>query len=82
MRRGGRWCVGDVGWWWLKPWTLARSGGFFDREKRIRAAPLRLVNKTDIDVKVEHSPRWFKLARVHRNAFHGRERRLALLMPN
>ncbi len=25
---------------------------------RIRAAPLRLVSKTEIGVKVEHGPRW------------------------
>jgi len=45
---------------------------------RIRAAPLRLVNKTEIGVEVEHGPRWLALASFHRDALHGREMRLEL----
>jgi transcription initiation factor TFIIIB Brf1 subunit/transcription initiation factor TFIIB len=44
---------------------------------RIRAAPLRLVSKTEIGVEMEHGPRWLALAGFHRDALHGREMRLA-----
>jgi hypothetical protein len=44
---------------------------------RIRAAPLRLVNKTEIGVRVEHGPRWLALASFDRDTLHGREARLA-----
>jgi len=44
---------------------------------RIRAAPLRLVNKTEIGVKAEHGARWLALAGFHRDTLHGREMRLA-----
>jgi transcription initiation factor TFIIB len=47
----------------------------FDREKRIRTAPLKL--KTDMAVKLEHGVRWQKLAKLHREALHSREWRLA-----
>jgi len=46
---------------------------------RIRAAPLRLVSKTEIGVEVEHGPRWLALAGFHRDALHGREARLAAI---
>jgi transcription initiation factor TFIIIB Brf1 subunit/transcription initiation factor TFIIB len=46
---------------------------------RIRAAPLRLVGRTEIGVKVEHGPRWLALAGFHRDALHGKEVRLAAI---
>jgi transcription initiation factor TFIIIB Brf1 subunit/transcription initiation factor TFIIB len=46
---------------------------------RIRAAPLRLVNKTEIGVKAGHGPRWLALAGFYRDALHGREARLAAI---
>jgi len=49
----------------------------FDKEKRVRTAPLRLVVKTDLGVKPEHGARWRRLARFHRETLHGYERRLA-----
>ena len=49
----------------------------FDKEKRVRSAPLRLVAKADMAVKPEHGVRWRMLARFHRETLHGRERRLA-----
>ncbi len=49
----------------------------FDKEKRVRTAPLKLVVKTDMAVKPEHGVRWRRLAKFHREALHGRERRLA-----
>jgi transcription initiation factor TFIIB len=49
----------------------------FDKEKRVRTAPLKLVVKTDVAVKPEHGVLWFRLARFHREALHGREKRLA-----
>jgi transcription initiation factor TFIIB len=48
----------------------------FDKEKRVRTAPLRLVVKADMAVKPEHGARWRRLARFHRETLHGRERRL------
>jgi transcription initiation factor TFIIB len=48
----------------------------FDKEKRVRTAPLKLVVKTDLGVKPEHGARWSRLARFHRETLHGRERRL------
>jgi len=48
----------------------------FEKEKRVRTAPLRLVVKTDMAVKAEHGARWRRLARFHRETLHGRERRL------
>ncbi len=48
----------------------------FDKEKRVRTAPLRLVVKTDMAVKPEHGVQWRRLARFHRETLHGRERRL------
>jgi len=50
---------------------------FDERERRrIRAAPLKLVVKTDMAVKAEHGVRWRRLARFHRETLHGFERRL------
>ncbi len=49
----------------------------FDKERRVRTAPLRLVVKTDMVVKAEHGARWRRLARFHRETMHGYERRLA-----
>ncbi len=49
----------------------------FDKEKRVRTAPLKLVVKTDMVVKAEHGARWRRLAKFHRETLHGRERRLA-----
>jgi len=51
---------------------------FDERERRrIRAAPLKLVIKTDMAVKPEHGVRWRRLAKFHRETLHGYERRLA-----
>ena len=53
---------------------------FDKREKRrVRAAPLKLVIKTDMAVKPEHGARWRRLAKFHRETMHGRERRLAAI---
>jgi transcription initiation factor TFIIB len=49
----------------------------FEKEKRVRTAPLRLVVKTDMAVKAEHGARWRRLARFHKDTLHGYERRLA-----
>jgi len=51
----------------------------FDKVKRVRTAPLRLVVKTDLGVKPEHGARWRRLAKFHRETMHGRERRLAAI---
>jgi len=48
----------------------------FDKVKRVRTAPLKLVVKTDMAVKAEHGARWRRLARFHRETLHGYERRL------
>jgi len=48
----------------------------FEKEKRVRTAPLKLVVKTDMAVKPEHGVQWRKLARFHRETLHGYERRL------
>jgi len=48
----------------------------FDKVKRVRTAPLKLVVKTDMAVKPEHGARWRRLARFHRETMHGYERRL------
>jgi transcription initiation factor TFIIB len=49
----------------------------FEKEKRVRTAPLKLVVKTDMAVKPEHGVQWRRLAKFHRETLHGRERRLA-----
>ncbi len=51
----------------------------FNKEKRVRAAPLKLVVKTDMAVKPEHGALWRKLAKFHRETLHGRERRLSAI---
>jgi len=51
----------------------------FDKEKRVRTAPLKLVVKTDMAVKPEHGARWRRLAKFHRETMHGRERRLTAI---
>jgi len=51
----------------------------FEKEKRVRTAPLKLVIKTDMAVKPEHGARWRMLAKFHRETMHGRERRLAAI---
>lgn len=49
----------------------------FDREKRVRTAPLKLIVKTDMAAKAEHGVQWLRLAKFHRDILHGFERRLA-----
>jgi len=51
----------------------------FEKEKRVRTAPLKLVVKTDMAVKPEHGALWRRLARFYRETLHGRERRLAAI---
>ncbi len=51
----------------------------FDKEKRVRTAPLRLVVKTDMAAKPEHGVQWRRLARFHRETLHGYERRLSAI---
>jgi len=51
----------------------------FEKEKRVRTAPLKLVVKTDMAVKPEHGARWRRLAKFHRETMHGFERRLAAI---
>jgi len=48
----------------------------FDKVKRVRTAPLKLVVKTEMAVKPEHGARWRRLARFHRETLHGYESRL------
>ena len=48
----------------------------WEKKRRVRAAPLKLVVKTDMAVKQEHSVQWRRLARLHRNTPHGYESRL------
>jgi transcription initiation factor TFIIB len=48
----------------------------FDKVKRVRTAPLKLVVKTDLGVRPEHGARWRMLAKLHRETLHGYERRL------
>jgi transcription initiation factor TFIIB len=53
---------------------------FGEREKRrVRTATLKLVVKTDMAVKPEHGARWRRLAKLHRETLHSRERRLAAI---
>jgi transcription initiation factor TFIIB len=51
----------------------------FDKEKRVRTAPLKLVVKTDMAVKPEHGVQWRRLAKFHRETLHGHERRLSAI---
>jgi transcription initiation factor TFIIB len=48
----------------------------WEKKRRVRTAPLKLVVKTDMAVRPEHGARWRRLARLHRNTLHSRERRL------
>ena len=48
----------------------------FNKEKRVRTAPLKLVVKTDMTARPEHGARWRMLAKFHRETMHGFERRL------
>jgi transcription initiation factor TFIIIB Brf1 subunit/transcription initiation factor TFIIB len=49
----------------------------FDKEKRARTYPLKLVVKTDMAVKPEHGVQWRRLARFHKETLHSREWKLA-----
>jgi len=51
----------------------------FEKEKRVRTAPLKLVVKTDIAVKPEHGVQWHRLAKFHRETLHGFEKRLSAI---
>jgi transcription initiation factor TFIIIB Brf1 subunit/transcription initiation factor TFIIB len=51
----------------------------FDKVKRVRTAPLKLVVKTDLGVKPEHGVQWRRLAKFHRETLHGYERRLSAI---
>jgi transcription initiation factor TFIIIB Brf1 subunit/transcription initiation factor TFIIB len=46
---------------------------------RIRAAPLRLVGRTEIGVGMERGARWLALASFYRDTLHGKEMRLAAI---
>ncbi len=64
--------------WLNQRWTWGLSGGSSAREKRrVRAAPLKLVVRTDMAVRPEHGVRWRRRAKFHRETLHGYERRLA-----
>jgi transcription initiation factor TFIIIB Brf1 subunit/transcription initiation factor TFIIB len=43
---------------------------------RVRAAPLKIVVKTDMAVRPEHGVEWRRLAKLNKEALHGREWRL------
>jgi transcription initiation factor TFIIB len=51
----------------------------FEKEERARAAPLKLVVKTDMAVEAEHGVQWLRLAKFHRDILHGYERRLVII---
>jgi transcription initiation factor TFIIB len=51
----------------------------FNKEKRVRTAPLKLVVKTDMAVKPEHGARWRRLAMFHRETMYSWERRLSVI---
>jgi Transcription initiation factor TFIIIB, Brf1 subunit/Transcription initiation factor TFIIB len=51
----------------------------FDKEKRVRTAPLKLVVKTDMAVKPEHGVQWRKLARFYKEMLHSPEWKLATI---
>jgi transcription initiation factor TFIIIB Brf1 subunit/transcription initiation factor TFIIB len=51
----------------------------FDKEERARAAPLKLVVKTDMAARPEHGLQWLRLAKFHRDILHSFERRLAAI---
>jgi len=51
----------------------------FDKVKRVRTAPLKLVVKTDMAVKPEHGVQWRMLARFHKETLHSPEWKLATI---
>jgi transcription initiation factor TFIIB len=51
----------------------------FEKEKRVRTAPLKLVVKTDMAVKPEHGVQWRRLARFHKETLHSPEWKLATI---
>ncbi len=51
----------------------------FDEKRRVRAAPLKLVVKTDMAVRPEHGVQWRKLAKLHRETLHDYEKKLAAI---
>jgi Transcription initiation factor TFIIIB, Brf1 subunit/Transcription initiation factor TFIIB len=51
----------------------------WEKKRRVRSAPLKLVIKTDMAVKPEHGARRRRLARFHRETMHGYERRLSAI---
>ena len=51
----------------------------FNKEKRVRTAPLKLVVKTDMAVRPEHGVRWRRLARFHKETLHSPEWKLAAI---
>jgi transcription initiation factor TFIIB len=51
----------------------------FDKERRVRTAPLKLFAKTDMAVKAGHGVQWLKLAKFNRDTLHGYERRLSAI---
>ncbi len=51
----------------------------FDKEKRVRTAPLKLVVKTDMAVGPEHGVRWRRLARFHKETLHSPEWKLTAI---
>jgi transcription initiation factor TFIIB len=51
----------------------------FDKEKRARTYPLKLVVKTDIAVRLEHGVQWRRLTRFHKETLHSREWKLAAI---
>jgi transcription initiation factor TFIIB len=52
----------------------------FEKEERARTAPLKLVAKTDLGVRLEHGTRWYMLAKLHRAVLHGWESRLTAVL--
>jgi transcription initiation factor TFIIB len=51
----------------------------WEKKRRVRAAPLKLVVKTDMAVRPEHGVQWRRLAKFHRETMHGYERRLSAI---
>jgi len=51
----------------------------FEKEERARSAPLKVVVKTDMAVRLGHGVRWLRLAKLHREMLHSFERRLAAI---
>jgi transcription initiation factor TFIIB len=51
----------------------------WEKKRRVRTAPLKLVVKTDMAVRPEHGVQWRRLAKFHRETLHGHERRLSAI---